>query len=227
MGADFFIESIYQVNHDRVKGDWEKAIQIRNNLFNKLRDEGVEMGRAIEADVTKRASEPDLDESPKVRRLRDQATAAQARGEELYSTLCGGEGYFRDGYNPGSFFWQLFNRSRKLPNNAEMQVGPAMIASFAIMRAVSDALMEYVEDVDNQPRITPANAQKLVDFVESQELWLPSADELRAAGCKVSDDVYGETSLSSYHEYYNGRREQFLAFLRLAIKLDEPIACSF
>lgn len=111
-------------------------------------------------------------------------------------------GYFRDSYNSTSLFWLL-----------------------DLSWWNSDAITQDGDDDDDDayPVITVASAARLLDEIEAKEV---TAAMVAAMLEKNRERVGDPSDLAGWTTYFQEKRERFIAFLKRAIALNEPIQAS-
>lgn len=108
-------------------------------------------------------------------------------------------GYFRDSYNTTSLFWMI---------------------------GLSWWKNDYIEDAPDEeayPTISVAQAARLLEEVETKEI---TPTMVAAMLEKEKERVGDPNDLSGWTTYFQEKRERFIAFLKRAIALNEPIQAS-
>ena len=164
MGADLYINSVFEPNNKKYTPQFDAAVSKRNS-------------------VTKHDSK--------------EAEAAQKRVDK-YFDLMYGKGYFRDSYNSTSLLWRL---------------------DLSWWSDVGDML-------DEEGDLSPAKAHLFLEMLESRSIAPITKKELEEYDGNGKSKKVSQKQVDEWNEYYINKKKKLIAFLKLAIKLNEPIHCS-
>jgi hypothetical protein len=196
MGADLYINSIYQVNQTKYQPIFDAAVKARNKVSKGLPDEVSQLAVGLE---NRTFSEAKLDNkgriilntySEKIKKIR----AAQKKVIQAIEKLDAPEGYFRDSYNGTSLFWAL---------------------GLSWWHDVGEL-------INSRGQMSPRNAKKLLTLIKSKKLKKITKKALIENRCQIDD----ENTVKSWQRYYEDKKARFETFLQTAIDLNEPIDCS-
>jgi len=203
MGADLYINKIYDANHDKYETKFDYAVKVRN-AFDKIlsREIIAEISKIVNGGKTRsyfddpKPVPEDMELSARLRSYVDNYNAyckAQSEVTKYHSKMYE-RGYFRDSYNGTSLFWRL---------------------------GLSwwNDLKDYT---NSNSELTPEGAKKLLEKVKSTRLKPVTEDYLREHNCQLDE----ENTVKSWQKYFINKKRNFIRFLELAIRLNTNIYCS-
>lgn len=203
MGADLYMEGVYEKNHAKYEANFKEAVKKRNEIIipselvskineyvHKVQGKTVDFfGNPLKVDENVELPASLRPYEKKYNEYCDVQAEVSKYHELMYS-----KGYFRDSYNGTSLFWRL---------------GLSWWSDLGKFASKSG-------------RLTTSGSKKLLKVVKETRLKPITEKELEKMGCALDSN----NTVQDWRKFFRNKKKFFIRFLEQAIKEKRVIRCS-